>query len=266
VLAMRVAGLCLMGWVLTASGSVAGTPEFAPAFSRGLAVDQQQRLERAEIVDADTGAELRLRSKADGAILASLAWMDLEVRKAVQPKGDFHVRIAGRQDLVVIIRTGDRLRVTRGGQTAVVLLTQVDEDGLDQAQQVLAGSRAVRMFRGLQRRLTAESRESAPGVPLENLDTLLALLQGEQGAIDRRAPKREFAASRVTRASCGAERTCYSEYEIETVAAWGDFSNCCDDVKWLPGMQELCAFGWLLRAESAWFHFIGCSSIPLRGE
>lgn len=263
-MAMRVAGLCLMGWVLTASGSLAGTHEFAPAFSGGLLVDQQQRLERAELIDADTGAELRLRSRADGAIQASVAWMDLEVRKIVLPKGDFHVRIAGRQDLVVIIRTGDRLRITRGGQTAVVPLTQVDEDGLDQAQQVLAGSRAVRMFRGLHRRLSAESRESAPGVPLENLDTLLALLQGEQGAIDRRAPRHELAAWRVTRASCGAERTCYSEYEVETVAAWDDFSSCVESVKWYPGMQEVCAFGWLLRVESAWFRFIGCSSIPLR--
>jgi hypothetical protein len=31
-------------------------------------------------------------------------------------------------------------------------------------------------------------------------------------------------------------------------------------------MQEVCAFTWLLRAESAWFRFIGCSSFPLKVE
>ena len=54
------------------------------------------------------------------------------------------------------------------------------------------------------------------------------------------------------------------EYEGEVVASWDDFSQCVDDVKWFPGLQEVCAFTWLLRVESAWFRFIGCSSIPLK--
>ena len=116
----------------------------------------------------------------------------------------------------------------------------------------------------MHRRLSQESRESAPGIALDNLDVLLGILQGDTGAVDRRAPARREAGWRVSRVSCGAGQTCYGEYEGEVVSAWGDFSGCVDDVKWFPGLQEVCAFTWLLRVESAWFRFIGCSSIPLR--
>ena len=68
----------------------------------------------------------------------------------------------------------------------------------------------------------------------------------------------------MCRVGYSAGPTCYSEYEGEVIAAWDDFSQCVDDVKWYPGLQEVCAFTWLLRVESAWFRFIGCSSIPLK--
>ncbi|MCU0248985.1 MAG: hypothetical protein MUE61_02140 [Vicinamibacterales bacterium] len=253
-----------MGWVLTASGSLAGPLEFLDRPPAGHPQSEQRRVERADVVDAGTGAELRLTARPGGALRASLTWAELDASKVVQPNGDFHARIAGRQDVLVLVRTGNRLRVTRGDQTAVLLLDGADEDGLDLVQAVLAGSRAARAFRGVHRRLSQQSRESAPGVALDNLDVLLGILQGDTGAVDRRAPARREAGWRVSRVSCGAAPTCYAEYEGEVVAAWDDFSQCVDDVKWFPGLQEVCAFTWLLRAESAWFRFIGCSSIPLK--
>lgn len=253
-----------MGWVLTASGSLAGPIEFLDRPPASRPQSEQRRVERADVVDAGTGAELRLTARPGGALRASLTWTELDASKIVQPNGDFHARIAGREDVLVLVRTGNRLRVTRGGQTAVLLLDGVDEDGLDLVQTVLAGSRAARAFRGVHRRLSQESRESAPGIALDNLDVLLGILQGDIGAVDRRAPARREAGWRVSRVSCGAGQTCYGEYEGEVVSAWGDFSGCVDDVKWFPGLQQVCAFTWLLRVESAWFRFIGCSSIPLR--
>jgi len=253
-----------MGWVLTASGSLAAPLEFIDRPSASSPQSEPRRIERAEVVDVGTGAELRLTAKPGGALRASLTWPDLDASKIVQPNGDFHARIAGRRDVLVLVRTGNRLRVTRGGQTAVLVLDGADEDGLDLVQMVLAGSHAARAFRGLHRRLSQESRESAPGVALDNLDVLLAILQGETGAVDRRAPVRREAGWQLSRVSCGAGPTCFTEYEGEVVASWDDFSQCVDDVRWFPGLQEVCAFTWLLRVESAWFRFIGCSSIPLR--
>jgi hypothetical protein len=261
---MRVAGLCVIGWVLTATGSLAGPAYLVERMSPASPQAEQRRFDRAELTDDGTGAELRLTARAGGALQASLRWTDLDTSKIVQPNGDFHVRIAWQQDVLVLVRMGKRLRVARDGRTAMVLLDTGDEDGLDLAQQVLAGSRAARMFRGLHQRLSQESRESAPGVAFDHVDALIGILQGDVGAVDRRAPSRRYAEGRVCRVGYGAGVTCYSEYEGEVISAWDDFSQCVDDVKWYPGLQEVCAFTWLLRVESAWFRFIGCSSIPLR--
>jgi len=253
-----------MGWVLTASGSLAGPPETVERFKADRPQADQRRLERAEVIDEGTGAELGLTARAGGALRASLAWTALDVSKVIQANGDFHARLAWRDDVLELVRTGSRLRVTRGGQTAVLLLDRGHEDGLDLAQRVLAGSHAARAFRGVFRRLSPESRESAAGVSLDNLDALLGILQGEPAAVDRRAPARPEGGWRLSRVASRVPPSCYSEYEQEVIRAWDDYVQCIDDVKWFPGLQEVCAFTWLLRVESAWFRFIGCSSIPLK--
>lgn len=257
----RATGLCLMGWILTASGAIAGSPERMGAFAPHCGQSAQQRLEVPEIVDLTTGAALRLISQGDGAVQTSLTWSDLDVRKVTQPNGDFTVRLAGRHDLLVLVRAGDRLRVSRNGQSAVFMLTQADEDGLDQVQQVIAGSRATRMFRSLRGRLAAESLGSAPGVSIDLIDVLLGILQGDRSVLERRDPR---VPARLSRAAFRGGVTCYSEYEAEAIAAWDDLSQCIQDVRWFPGFQELCACSWLLRTESAWFRFIACSAFPLK--
>jgi hypothetical protein len=253
-----------MGWVLTASGSLASPHEGVGALPVELMQPAQRRIERLEVVDAASGADLRLRGRKGGGLQATLAWMDLDVAKVVQANGDFHARLADRQDVLVIVRTGTRLRVARNGQTAVLHLDRADEDGLDLVQAVLAGSHAARAFRGVHRQLAEDARASAPGVALDRLDALLALLQGEPGALDRRAPDGRDPVWRASRVACRLEPTCYSAYETEVTAAWDDYSQCIYDVRWYPGLQEVCAFTWLLRVESAWFRFIACSSFPLK--
>jgi len=250
-----------MGWILTASGAVAATPAIVAAFAPRCEQSPQQRLERSDVIDVATGAQLRLTKRSNGALQTSLVWTDLEVRKVVQSNGDFSLRLAGRHDLVVMTRMAERLRVTRNGQTAVLLLSQSDEDGLDQVQQVLAGSRAMRAFRSLRRRLTPDSLASAPGVSIDLIDGLLGVIHGDPSVYDRRDPA---ASGRFSRVSFRLGGSCYAEFESEVVAAWDDFAQCVDDVKWFPGLQELCAMTWLLRVESSWFRFIGCSSIPLK--
>jgi len=91
---MRVAGLCVMGWVLTASGSLAGPRELLDGLAAARVQSEQRPLQRAEVVDAWIGAELRLTAKPGGALQASLVWMELDVNKIVQADGDFQVRVA----------------------------------------------------------------------------------------------------------------------------------------------------------------------------
>jgi hypothetical protein len=250
-----------MGWILTASGAVAGTPAIVAAFAPRCEQSPQQRLERSEVIDVATGAELRLTRRSNGALQTSLVWTDLEVRKVVQSNGDFSLRLAGRHDLVVMTRMAERLRVTRNGQTAVLLLSQSDEDGLDQVQQVLAGSRAMRAFRSLWSRLAPDTLGSAPGVSIDLVDAMLGILQGDPGVLDRRNPR---PAGRFSRALFRADGSCFTEFEADVIAAWDDLARCIDEVRWFPGLQEMCALTWLLKVESSWFRFISCSAFPLK--
>lgn len=253
-----------MGWVLTASGSLALPHDMVGAFPVERLQYGERRIERLDVIDSESGAELRLRGRKAGGLQATLVRADLDVAKVVQANGDFHARLAARDDVLVVVRSGARLRVTRHGQSATVQLDRADEEGLDLVQSVLAGSRALRAFRGVHRHLGEEARESAPGIAIDRLDALLALLQGETTALDRRAPQVRDGAWRVSRVACGAEPSCFSEYEGEVTRAWDDYAQCIYDVRWYPGLQELCAFSWLLRVESAWFRFIACSSFPLK--
>jgi len=257
----RVIGTCVMGWILTASGAIAGSPEGVATYAPRGGQSSQQRLERSEIVDPATGASLRLTSRGRGALETRLTWADLEVRKVMQSNGDFNVRLTGRHDLLMLVRTDDRLRVTRNGQTAAFMLSQSDEDGLDQVQQVLAGSRAMRTFRSLWSRLAPDTIGSAPGVSIDLVDAMLGILQGDPGVLDRRNPR---PASRFSRALFRADGSCFTEFEADVIAAWDDLARCIDEVRWFPGLQEMCALTWLLKVESSWFRFISCSAFPLK--
>ncbi|MCX6551335.1 MAG: hypothetical protein NTY02_10095 [Acidobacteria bacterium] len=258
-----------MGLLLSASGVFASDemgsrgaisrtcrpqPVVAPAAS-------QQRWERTEVVDATTGAEVRLTGSASAALQVQVSWPEIEFRKVIQANGDYNVRMRSRHDLVVMVRTGDRLRVTRNGRTATVSLAQTDEAGLDQAQEVLAGSRAVRAFRALEARLADETRESAPGIALETVDALLGILQGDTSILYRR---RARLSGQLFRVASSGGNACFETYAIDVTASWDDLVRCIDEVSWFPGLQEGCALIWLLRVESSWFQFIGCSSIPLK--
>jgi hypothetical protein len=254
----------IMVWILTASGAIANPPAGMSSYPALCApVAQAQRWERTEVVDESTGAEVRLTARQNGALQVLMSWPDFEFQKVVQPNGDYHLRLRGRQDLVLLIRTGDRLRVTRSGQTATLSLVQPDANGLDTVQQVLAGSRAVRLFRALYARLSDDTLGSVPGMALDSAEALVDVLQGNPSVGGRR---RAQPRGRVAQVSFGGRNVCYDEYETEVNKSWGELAECVDDVKWFPGGPEVCALVWAIKVESAWFQFVKCSAFPLKNQ
>lgn len=250
-----------MAWILTASGAIANPPVEMLSHSTVCAVaSQQQRWERTEVVDEATGADVRLTARPNGALQVQASWPDFEFRKIMQANGDYDLRLRGRQDLVVFIKTADRLRVTRGGRTATVSLVQPDDHGLDTVQQVLAGSRAVRMFRGLHAGLADDTLDSVPGMALDSTEALIGVLQGNPSIGGRRRP---VSRGRVAQASLGSKNPCFDHYEAQVNEDWNWFAGCVGDVKWIPGGPEACAFVWAIKVESAWFLFVKCSAFPL---
>lgn len=257
-------GVLAMGWCLTPSGSIAGTRPgyFEPRTICALATVSQPA-ERTELVDERTGAQLRLTARANGAVQVRMTWPDFDFRKVMQPNGDFTLLLAGSHDVLTLIRTGDRLRVTRNGKTAVLKHTQVDEAGLEHVQQVLAGSRAMRMFRALHGRLSQDTLASVPGIIVDVTDVQVGVLQGDGGVLERRRAKTR---GRMAQAGLGGRNQCYDDWESDVMTAWVELEDCVNDTKWVPGGPEVCAFVWTVQVEGAWFKYLSCCSFPLKIE
>ena len=257
-------GVLAVGWCLTPSGSIAGTrPGYdEPRTVRTVALVPQPA-ERTELVDERTGAFLRVTARANGAVQVRMTWPDFDFRKVMQGNGDFTLLLAGSQDVLTLVRTGDRLRVTRNGKTAVLKHTQVDEAGLEHAQQVLAGSRAMRMFRALHGRLSEDTLASVPGIIVDVTDVQIGVLQGDGGVLERRRAKPK---GRIVQAGLGGRNQCYDEWERDVMVSWVDLEDCVKATRWIPGGPDVCAFVWTVQIEGAWFKYLSCCSFPMKIE
>lgn len=257
-------GVLIVGWCLTPSGAIAGTrPGYVEPRITCAVAPAPPTSERTEVVDQRTGAQLRVTAKPNGAVQVHVAWTDFDFRKILQPNGDFSLRLSGSQDVVLLIRTGDRLRVTRNGRTAVFRHGEADEAGFEHVQQVLAGSRATRIFRALHSRLDELTLASVPGIIVDVTDVQIGVLQGDGGVLERRRPK---ARGRVTLAGLGGREQCYDEWEREVNIAWVELADCVNDSKWFPGGPDLCAFLWTIKIEGCWFKYLNCVAFPMKIE
>jgi hypothetical protein len=257
-------GVMVVGWCLTPSGSIAGTRpgyvDYPDACTIALA---PQPTDRTELVDERTGAQLRVTARQNGAVQVRMTSPDFEFRKVIQPDGDFTLQLAAGKDTLLVLLTGDRLRVTRNGRTAVLRHREADEPGLEQIQHVIAGSRAMRVFRALHARLGDDTLASVPGIIVDVTDVLVGVLQGDGGVLERR---RARPSGRVQRAGFGGQNKCYEAWESEVNAAWSSFADCVDYMKWFPGGPEVCAIPWAINVEGSWFKYLACCGFPMRAE
>ena len=255
----------LAAWVLAPSGAAAwNLPPHPPLAACAVGDEPAPRpAERTEVVDDSTGAQLRVTAKPNGAYQVRMTLHDFDFRKDVQPNGDFSLLLSGGQDVVVIVRAGARLRVTRNGRVATVQVGDSDESGLEQAQHVLAGSRAVRQFRNLQGRLGEDTLASIPGLLVDVTDVQIGVLQGDGGVLERR---RRPSGGRIVQARFTPQNKCYQEWEFEVNAAWDVLQQCVYDHRWIPMGPDACAIVWTVRVEGAWFKYLACCSFPMKIE
>jgi hypothetical protein len=257
-------GVMVVGWCLTPSGSIAGTiPDYMRYPATCAAAPVPQPAERTELVDEFTGAQLRVTARPNGALQVRMTGPEFEFRKVIQANGDFTLQLVAGADSVLVLRTGGRLRVTRNGRTAVFNHEHADEPGLEQVQQVIAGSRALRMFRALHAKLGEETLASVPGIVVDVTDVQVGVLQGDGGVIERRRARNR---ARIVRAALGGRNKCWDEWETEVNAAWSALADCVNETKWIPGGPDMCAFVWSVRVEGAWFTYLACSSFPMKVE
>ncbi len=272
----QVAGGCLVGLVMTVSGVMAsdgclcatarGAVEPAPSAGPNPAVWQSRPAQAGDIAMAVT---------RDGVGLPEIRWTvhGLTIRKVTEADGRFEIQISAGADEIALSAVPGILTVSKPGRKVAVHLASRDESALDQARSLLANSKAVRQFRAMAYGMSAADASSPAGAGLQVTATFLSLLDGDLGAARRLADRgrqssRPAPAGAVTAMSDEEEvdggATCYEKYRDEVVAAWVDYESCCASFFYWQPLVNLCGMEWALKVESAWFQFLGCSSVPIR--
>jgi len=262
--------LCLVGcsWRPAAALAAVADPP-GPQRSAAASAPQGRLAARPtpELIDEATGAAMHLTRLRSGALQVDLEAENLEVRTTLHPNGDVDLTLRAEGDSCVVWRRGEHVRVGRNGRSVGFGARSLGDGELDQIQDVLSGSSAIRRFRAMKSTLSPATRRSVLGVSVAVIDLLIGVLKGEP------PPPHVDAAAQSTSARASADSweggdgpSCFESWKQEVVGAWKDYEECINSFSWYNPMREVCAFEWVLRVESAWFKFLGCSCIPMKVE
>lgn len=262
---LGLAGLMLM----TGAAFAAETAPCRETSSVKSAAPQDSHVRGAatSLIDGHAGTAMRVSRLQSGAFQIDIDGENLEVRKILHENGDFDLALRAGQDLLTVVGRGAQLRVARRGQTIDLDTAAPAEGDLDRLQELLAGSAAIRRFRGMRSMLASSTRSTALGRSVDIIDMMVGALKGE-------APTPGPAlATPVASIMAGDDAvaetdgtSCYEAWVGEVVAAWAEYEGCVNTFAWYNPLREVCAFAWVIRVESAWFRLIGCSSFPLKLE
>jgi hypothetical protein len=195
---------------------------------------------------------------------------DLQMNKTVFADGRFQIELASGNDRLSVALGPWSLDVERRNRQIHLDTAQaVDEDWL-RVKTLLAGSKALRLFRTLAYSLDAATLRHPGGAAVQASDAILGYIDGDVGAVWRLGEQMRVArAARVRKASLdenGGPNECYEKYEAAVVAAANEYDACRKSFNWYSPWQAACVTVWTLQAESAWFQFLACSAIPIKTE
>jgi hypothetical protein len=217
--------------------------------------------------DAHANATFFFSLARDGASRMTLKAGELDVEKTVYHDGRSQIALtAGGDRLVVAVGLG-ALDVQRNNRDLHIEVGQATDDDWLRVKTLLAGSRALRLFRTLAFNLDPATLQTPAAASVMSSDAILGYLDGDVAAVDRL--NRQFRSARqvrvrpvLFRASGGND--CWNRYEADVVEAADEYDNCRHTFNWYDPRQAGCVFVWTLQAESAWFQFLACSAIPLK--
>jgi hypothetical protein len=221
-------------------------------------------------VDPATRAAFVYWAARDGGLRVTTKTGELDVRKTVYLDGRFEIVLEAGQDRLSVAMGPHSVDVARGGTRAHVEIGRDEDDDWLRVKQVLAGSKALRLFRALTAALDPATLETVAGTAMLSGDAVLGYLDGDVGAIPRLAEhfikqrRAKLKPAAFEDESDAAEKTCYKKYEEEVAEAAREYHECRRTFEWWSGWQAACVARWALQAESAWFQFIACSAVPLR--
>jgi hypothetical protein len=220
--------------------------------------------------DEQTGATFFFSLTRDGAMRMTSKAGDLDVEKTVFSDGRSQVVLQAGNDRVIVTIAVGVVDVQRGSRRLHVDVAHVTDDDWLGVKTLLAGSRALRLFRSLAYSLEPATLRAPAGTAMASSDAILGFLDGDVAAVERLGQRMRAARqARIRTVAFGedSEKDCYAEYEALVVKAADDYGSCRHTFYWwdLPS-QAACVGVWTLQAESAWFQFLSCSAVPLRVE
>lgn len=208
--------------------------------------------------DRQEGLAVSVIAGESGGVVVTASGHGLDVRKLVARDGSFTLTIAAAGDAVAVAGTSRGVVVTRGRQSVRVDAAQATPGAFAKAASLLAGSTALRTFRGAVAAMDPSTRETVGGAALEIGDVLLRVLQDDAGAVERWRHGRVERTRGFVRAAFGLRAPCFDAWETEVIEAWDWYEACYYDFSWWSGGREACAFVYILRVEAAWFQFLTC--------
>jgi hypothetical protein len=258
-----VAAMPAVAWPLPDSDIKTGSACRATTPADGRVTPVAVPVTGTDVVDASTGLSMSIRSGNAGNVDVRATGHGLDVYKSVRPDGTYSVRVAGNGDSVVVVSSTSSVAVSRGKRSARLDLTRREKRGGAEAAQLLAGSPALSLFRAAVGRLSPAVRRTPAGVALVLTDIALRVLQGDPDAVERLRADGQLGEARPVNVAYRM-RDCWGSFEGAVIDAWSSYVGCVYDFEWYSPWREVCSMVWLLRAESAWAQFLGCSIAGLR--
>jgi hypothetical protein len=216
--------------------------------------------------DARTGASFFFTSTGEGAVRLMVKAGELDMDKVIHRDGRSRIVLKAGDDRVSVAVDVTGVDVERRGAGRAQLdVARATEAEWLQVKVLLAGSKALRLFRALASNLDASTLKTPGGAAVVLSDAILGHLDGDVGAVDRL--QQQFRAAVRARIRpvrmAAAEEDCWHRYEEQVTHAADDYDNCRHTFYWYDPRQAACAFVWSLQAESAWGQLLACSSIAL---
>ncbi len=240
-----------------------------PATSARMASPAPIRSQRVQ-TDARTNAVFFFSSTDDGARRMTVRAGELDVDKVVYPDGRFRLTLRTGDDVVSIGGLPGNVEVQRDkGRGRSLEVGRASEDDWLRLKVMLAGSKAVRMFRGLANALDDGTLKTPAGTAVLLSDGLLALLDGDPGVVrrlgERWRPAGQAKIRPATLRQVPAFLGCWVNYETAIYQAYLEYGQCqVNDWLWQL-LFNACDWEYVLKAESIWFQFVGCSMFLVGG-
>ena len=189
--------------------------------------------------------------------------LGVRVTKRVGPE-TVKIRIEVAKDIVDVAASATgSVTLSRRGKTVTINARARDQKLTSQARRMTEGSPALKSFDALIETLADDNRAVAT-----SMRATWALVHALRGSDEQAtALARRLAATRrgpIAPVAWTIEKeempiVCWAEYASTVYSYYIEYTQCLLDYAWIPGMQAVCSFEWLVKSELAWFWVIGCS-------